>query len=172
MSVIGNITGIKTKKNKGKLTYKERNGSTRVGDFLRGVGGVAPEILEIASKIIPGAGGLSVLAERIKGTDSMSELDKEIALRELDLDMAEAEQVTRRWEADMHSDSWLSKNVRPLTLAFVILSTITIIVLDSSLDTFTVEEHWVSLLTSLLITTVGGYFTLREAGKYFNKKGK
>lgn len=148
-----------------KLTYHERNGTTRVGDFLRGVKGVAPEIMDLVGAVIPGAGGLSIIADKIRNTDSLTPLDKEIALRELELDMVEAEQITKRWEADMASDSWLSKNIRPMVLGFAILCSIVILVLDSSLAGFDVEEHWVDLLKYIDLTALGGYFTLRQWGE-------
>ena len=61
------------------------------------------------------------------------------------------QEVTKRWESDMSSDSWLSKNIRPLSLAFLTISLFIYIILDSSLDNFKVDTEWVSLLGNLLM---------------------
>ena len=147
-----------------KLTYRERNGTTRVGDFLRGVKNVAPEILDLAGKVT-GVGGLSVLADKIKGTDSMSDLDKELALKEIELDIADTQETSKRWQFDMMSDSWLSKNVRPLILMYLTACMTLFIILDSSIDGFTVQEAWISLLSTLLLLVYGAYFGARTLEK-------
>ena len=70
------------------------------------------------------------------------------------------EQVTRRWEADTKA-GWLPANIRPLTLAFLIISTILLVFIDSGTISFNVEERWISLLEICLITTIGAYFGSR-----------
>ena len=74
-------------------------------------------------------------------------------------------EVTKRWEADMKSDSWLSKNVRPLTLIFLIVSTVLIIFVDAGVLAFEVDSDWKDLLKMVLITTVGAYFGGRSYEK-------
>jgi len=149
-------------------TYLEKNGTTRVGDALRWLKdsgkAVAPELLDIAGTLT-GIKGLKAVGNAIRGDSILSESDKAYALKQLELDMIEAQEITKRWEADMHSDSWLSKNIRPMTLAFLVLTTITIIALDSALDTFKVEQHWITLLMTLDVTALGGYFALRQWGQ-------
>ena len=145
-----------------KPTYKEINGTTRVGDFLRTIGGVAPEILDVAGKIT-GIGGLTVLADKIKGSDSISAEDKEIALKELEFDIVDAQELTKRWESDNNSEEWLPKNIRPLVEAnFTLLIDIVII---SSMWGKPLGESYLPLLLTMGMTTIGGYFTLREFGK-------
>ena len=58
--------------------------------------------------------------------------DKETALELLKIDMAESKEVSKRWSSDMKSDSWLSKNTRPLTLVFLTVSTVFLVLLDSN----------------------------------------
>ena len=70
------------------------------------------------------------------------------------------EQVTRRWEADTKA-GWLPANIRPLRLAFLIISTILLVFIDSGTISFNVEERWISLLEICLITTIGAYFGSR-----------
>ena len=51
-------------------------------------------------------------------------MDKEEALKLLEMDIVEMQEVSKRWSSDMSSDSWLSKNVRPMMLIFLTISTI------------------------------------------------
>ena len=80
--------------------------------------------------------------------------------------------VTDRWTADMKSDSWLSKNVRPMTLIFVLVCTMLLIFIDAGTIKFHVEEKWTDLLQLVLITIVGSYFGGRSIEKLKNGKGK
>ena len=79
--------------------------------------------------------------------------------------------ITDRWSADMNSDSWLSKNVRPLVLIFLVVSTVLMIFIDAGAINFTVEEKWTDLLQLVLITVIGAYFGGRSLEKR-NKKQK
>ena len=73
--------------------------------------------------------------------------------------------ITDRWKADMNSDSWLSKNVRPLVLIFLVVSTVLMIFIDAGTINFTVEEKWTDLLQLVLITVIGAYFGGRTMEK-------
>ena len=77
-------------------------------------------------------------------------------------------QVTRRWEADAKA-GWLPANIRPLTLAFLIISTVLLVFIDSGTISFNVEERWISLLEICLITTIGAYFGSRGLEKIKKK---
>ena len=72
----------------------------------------------------------------------------------------------------MASDSWLSKNVRPLMLIFVMVCTMLLIFIDAGFLAFEVEEKWTDLLTMVLITIVGSYFGGRSLEKVKNGKAK
>ena len=76
--------------------------------------------------------------------------------------------ITDRWKADMNSDSWLSKNVRPLILIFLVVSTVLMIFIDAGTIQFVVEEKWTDLLQLVLITVIGAYF----GGRSFEKRKK
>ena len=69
----------------------------------------------------------------------------------------------------MSSDSWLSKNIRPLTLAFLTATLFVYIILDSSLEGFKIDPNWIDLLSSLLLLVYGGYFGMRSAEKISDK---
>lgn len=144
----------------------KKNGGegTKVGNFLRTLKGVAPEILEIAGAVT-GIDALKALGERIKGTDSISEQDKAIAIAMLEMDMVEAQEITKRWEADASSDSFLSKNVRPLSLIFLTVSMAVYIIIDSSLENFNIKKEWIDLLSSLLLLIYAAYFGGRSLEK-------
>jgi hypothetical protein len=81
---------------------------------------------------------------------------------------AEAEgQITRRWESDMKSDSWLSKNTRPMALIFLSFMAIAFIWVDSHHEiSFTVEQEWIGLLKQLLTTVYIAYFGSRGVEKF------
>jgi hypothetical protein len=74
-------------------------------------------------------------------------------------------QVTERWKLDMQSDSWLSKNIRPLVLIFLCVSTVLLIFIDAGIITFNVKASWVDLLQLVLITVIGAYFGGRSLEK-------
>ena len=74
-------------------------------------------------------------------------------------------QVTARWSMDMNSDSWLSKNIRPLTLIFLVISTVLIIFIDAGALQFEVKASWIDLLQLVLITVIGAYFGGRSLEK-------
>ena len=80
--------------------------------------------------------------------------------------------VTERWKADMSSDSWLSKNVRPMVLIFLVLSTVIMIFIDAGWIEFDVEQKWTSLLELVLITVIGAYFGGRSVEKVKNTNRK
>jgi hypothetical protein len=148
--------------------YKKKNGTTRVGDALRWLvkqgKEVAPELLSVVGSVT-GIEQLKDLADKIGKDKQLSEADKQLLLEELKYDMIEMQESTKRWTADMNSDSWLSKNIRPLSLAFLTLTLFIYIVLDSSLDGFKIDSNWIDLLSSLLLLVYGGYFGARSAEK-------
>ena len=73
--------------------------------------------------------------------------------------------ITDRWSVDMKSDSWLSKNVRPMVLIFLVTSTVLMIFIDAGTIKFVVEEKWTDLLQVVLITVIGAYFGGRSLEK-------
>ena len=86
----------------------------------------------------------------------------------LDAETKIQEEVSARWQADMASDSWLSKNIRPLTLMFLIVSTVLLIFIDAGTIKFEVKDTWLDLLQIVLITVVGAYFGGRSVEKIKN----
>jgi|TARA_R110000787_G_scaffold208333_1_gene318278 hypothetical protein len=79
------------------------------------------------------------------------------------------EQVSRRWEADMKSDNWLSKNIRPFTLAFLTLILVVLSFLDGNLGGFVMDAAYKPIYQTLLITVYGAYFAGRSIEKIKKK---
>ena len=123
------------------------------------------------------SGGASELVNSVGGvldnltTTKEEKLDAKRKLKELILSHeAQMEKnITDRWSADMNSDSWLSKNVRPLVLIFLVVCTVLMIFIDAGTIAFEVEEKWTDLLQLVLITVIGAYFGGRSLEKR-NKK--
>ena len=150
------------------VTIKKKNGTTRVGDALRWLvkqgKEVAPELLSVVGSVT-GIEQLKDLADKIGKDDKLSQPDKELLLEELRYDMIEMEETTKRWVSDNQTDSYLTRNIRPLTLAFLTATLFVYIILDSSLEGFKIDPNWIDLLSSLLLLVYGGYFGMRSAEK-------
>ena len=116
-----------------------------------------------ASKLIDSVGGVldnltTTKDEKLEAKRKIKEL---VANHQIEVE----KNVTARWQSDMNSDSWLSKNVRPLVLVFCIVCTMLLVFIDSGSIKFQVEEKWTDLLTMVLITIVGSYFGGRSIEK-------
>ena len=140
---------------------KKKFKDTKVGIFLKEK---APTILDTVGEFLPDQGGLGIVKNLISGDSTINPKDKETALKLLDQDIAEMNNISSRWASDMKSDSWLSKNTRPMTLIFLTLAMTIFIVLDSTV-LLEINEGWVSLLEALLITVYVAYFGSRGAEK-------
>ena len=88
---------------------KKRFKDTKVGQFLSQK---VPSILGVVGDVLPDAGVLGVVKGLINQQDPavLPPEDKEKAMKLLELDMVELQEVSKRWESDMKSDSWMSKN--------------------------------------------------------------
>ena len=91
---------------------------TKVGQFLLGKSGLVQAI----GDVMPDKGLLGVVKNLINNDPELPPEDKEKAMKLLELDMVEMEEVSKRWVSDMKSDSWLSKNTRPMSLIFLTVS--------------------------------------------------
>lgn len=98
--------------------------------------------------------------EAIIGGSDMSEEDKAIAIKKLELERAEIDGVTRRWVADAQSGSFLAQNVRPLILTFLTISYVAGWYMGYDLEN----------ITGLLTIVIGGYFGSRGVEKVFGNK--
>lgn len=96
--------------------------------------------------------------ERLAAKQAMQEV-----LMEAESDAQE--QVTRRWEADMKADNWLSKNIRPLICVFLTAIFVVLSIFDGNLGGFQIQEAYKPIYQTLLITVYGAYFAGRSIEK-------
>lgn len=150
---------------------KKKFSETKVGQFLSQK---VPSILGVVGDVLPDAGVLGIVKSLIEKEPDivLPPEDKEKAMKLLELDMVEMQEVSKRWESDMKSDSWLSKNTRPLSLIFLTISMVLLILLDSFEWSFGVSEGWVDLLQTLLVTVYVAYFGSRGAEKFQSIRNK
>ena len=116
-----------------------------------------------AKDLVEGVGGVidnlhTSKEEKLEAAQKVKEL---VANYEVQME----KEISSRWEADMKSDSWLSKNVRPLVLIFLVISTVLLIFIDAGIINFVVEAKWTDLLQLVLITVIGAYFGGRSLEK-------
>jgi hypothetical protein len=116
-----------------------------------------------AADLVKGVGGVidnlhTSKEEKLEAERKIKEL---VANHQIEME----KNITNRWEADLKSDSWLSKNVRPMTLIFLIICTMLLIFIDAGTINFEVKSSWVDLLQLVLITVIGAYFGGRSLEK-------
>jgi len=142
---------------------KKKFRDTKLGKFLNKT---APKVLDVAGDLLPDKGVLGIVKNLISKDPDISPEDKEVALKLLEQDMVEMQEVSKRWMSDMSSDSWLSKNTRPMALIFLTISMVIFMLMDSFDWGFEVQSMWVDLLKSLLVTVYVAYFGSRGVEKY------
>ena len=116
-----------------------------------------------ATELVKGIGGV---VDNLHTSDE-EKLAAEQKVKELiaNYEVQMEKEISSRWNADMKSDSWLSKNVRPLVLVFLVIATVLLIFIDAGAINFTVEAKWTDLLQLVLITVIGAYFGGRSLEK-------
>ncbi len=132
---------------KNRKKFKE----TKLGQFLLGKSGVFQTLAET----IPDAGVLGLVKRLLVEDKGLPPEDKETALKMLQIELEEMDSVTRRWEADLMSDSWLSKNVRPISLVFLTLVYATGFFMEYDLN----------IINQLMLLVYGAYFGSRGLEK-------
>ena len=116
-----------------------------------------------AKELVKGVGG--VLDNLTTTKEEKLEAQRKIQELVSNYETKMEQNITDRWKADMNSDSWLSKNVRPLVLIFLVVSTVLMIFIDAGTIAFEVEAKWTDLLQLVLITVIGAYFGGRTMEK-------
>ena len=116
-----------------------------------------------ATELVKGVGGViddlhTSEEEKLEAAQKIKEL---VSNYEVEMEKT----ITDRWKSDMASDSWLSKNVRPMVLVFLVVSTVLMIFIDAGAISFEVEAKWTDLLQLVLITVIGAYFGGRSLEK-------
>ena len=121
-----------------------------------------------ATELVKGVGGViddlhTSEEEKLEAAQKIKEL---VSNYEVEMEKT----ITDRWKSDMASDSWMSKNVRPMVLIFLVVSTVLMIFIDAGVLSFNVEAKWTDLLQLVLITVIGAYFGGRSLEKTKQKK--
>jgi hypothetical protein len=145
----------KLRKNGGEGTF--------LGNALRTVVDISPELLSIVGTVVPGVEGLSSLIGKVMGDKDTPQATKEFIVEEINKDIAVEQEITKRWVSDNSSKDWLSRNVRPLVVInFTLL--IDFVLIGSQFGR-PIAEAYLPILMTMGVTAIGGYFTLREFGK-------
>ena len=116
-----------------------------------------------AGQLIKSVGGVidNLTTSKEEKLEAERKIQDLIANHEVEME----KNITERWKMDMQSDSWLSKNIRPLVLVFLVVSTVLMIFIDAGTISFVVEDKWTDLLQLVLITVIGAYFGGRSLEK-------
>lgn len=120
--------------------------------------------MKVLDKFIPDP------AEKAKAQAELLKMQQEGKLAELNADNIENQELTKRMQADMSSDSWLSKNIRPMTLVFILL-VYTIFALMSAFG-YNANEAYVTLLGQWGMLIMSFYFGGRTLEKIIDMKAK
>ena len=116
-----------------------------------------------ATELVKSVGG--VIDNLHTSKEEKLEAEKKIKDMIMGYEAQMQKEVSNRWGMDMNSDSWLSKNIRPLVLIFLVVSTVLMIFIDAGAIAFEVKDTWVDLLQLVLITVIGAYFGGRSLEK-------
>ena len=116
-----------------------------------------------AAELVKGVGGVidNLHTSKEEKLEAERKIKEVVAKYEVEME----KNITARRKADLKSDSWLSKNVRPLVMIFLIVCTMLLIFIDAGAINFEVKSSWVDLLQLVLITVIGAYFGGRSLEK-------
>ena len=126
------------------------------------IGGLIGKILPEAGKIIDNLHTSG--EEKMVARQKMEELI-------VSAEQAAQQEVSARWDADMKSDAWLPKNIRPVTLIFLTTVFVILSVFDGNLGEFSIGEAYVPVYQTLLMTVYAAYFAGRSIEKIKGKSG-
>lgn len=140
---------------------------TRIGQWLRTS---APNVLDVVGDALPDSGVLGIVKNLVDLDNNVTH-EQRMELQNLIVSerIAMESELTKRWESDNQSDSWLAKHTRPIIVLSLVLALFVFIVLDSVDIVFEVRDSWITLYEILIVTAVGGYFTLRSV---YDKRNK
>jgi hypothetical protein len=146
----------------------KKNGGegTNVGNALRWLvkqgKSVSPELLDLAGNIT-GIKQLSALGDAIRGDKNLPEADKNILLQEMENDMIEMVEVTKRLQID--SEHAITRMIRPISYAAMFVLFMSVVLLDGNLGAFTIDKAYVPVIQSLFGTMTIFYFGSRGVEK-------
>jgi len=116
-----------------------------------------------ATELVKGVGG--VIDDLTTTDEERAEAKLKIEEMAASLDIQMQKEVSARWTQDMNSDSWLSKNVRPLTLVFLTFIFVILSFFDGNVGGFEVSKEYIPVYQTLLMVVYGAYFAGRSIEK-------
>jgi hypothetical protein len=142
---------------------------TKVGVWLKDK---APDVLDTVGELLPDQGALGVVKRLIDLDPNMTAQEKmDFEKMLLEYESNAQDNVTERWRADMQSDSWMSKNIRPLVLIYLLFVFSLVVFLDSSIGVnFAVKDSYIDTFTILMTTAFTAYFAGRSYEKVSIRK--
>ena len=150
--------------NKNKI--KNGGKGTSVGNALRWLGkqgkNFAPELLQMAGAVT-GIESLNNLGNAIRGDEQLENVDKELLLRELEIDMVEMEEVTKR--LGMDNEHTITRLVRPVVYGSMFIMFLSMVFFDGNVGDFTIDKAYVPVIQSLFGTMTVFYFGSRGIEK-------
>ena len=146
---------------------KKKFKDTTVGKMLLGAAGLINPTL---GSVLQGVTSPKEAIAEI-GKSKISNDDK-IKLQQMlfEQQTKEMQEISTRWVADSKSDSWLSRNVRPMVLIFLVVSSVLMVFIDAGWIDFEISQSNQALLTTSLTVTLGAYFGGRSFEKITNGK--
>ena len=149
------------------MSDKKKFKDTTVGKMLLGAAGLINPTL---GSVLQGVTSPKEAIAEI-GKSKISNDDK-IKLQQMlfEQQTKEMQEISTRWVADSKSDSWLSRNVRPMVLIFLVVSSVLMVFIDAGWINFEISQSNQALLTTSLTVTLGAYFGGRSFEKITNGK--
>ena len=141
-------------------TPRKKLRDTKVGQWLRST---APKVLDVVGDVLPDSGVFGIVKNLVDLDDGVTH-EQKMELQNLIVSerIAMESELTKRWASDNASDSWLAKHTRPMIVLSLVAALFLFMVLDSLDIAFDVRDSWITLYEILIVTAVGGYFTLRS----------
>ncbi len=149
-----------------KKLIKNGGKGTLFGNLLRGALSIgktlSPNVIGVIANAT-GIGDVKEITNALFNDPALTEQDVDLLIKEMDKDIIELQEITKRWESDNKSEDWLPRNIRPLVVAnFTLLIDVVII---AAMWGKPLGEAYLPILMTMGVTAIGGYFTLREYGK-------
>ena len=120
-------------------------------------------LTNILSNLLPKAD--KIIDEVITSQEEKLQLKNELQKIIQEQEALIEKEVTKRWESDMNSDNWLSKNIRPMSLIFITVVFTIISFADGNIGQFTLNQEYRPIYQSLLLLAFGAYFGGRSYEK-------
>lgn len=145
-----------------RLKPKKKFKDTKVGQFLTKAGS---RIVDGVGELATGGGVFGVVKALIKEDKDLTETDKDLALKLLDMDVIEMEQITERLKSD--NEHLVTRLVRPISYGLMFILFMACIFLDGNVGDFQIDKAYIPVINSLFGTMTIFYFGSRGIEKVF-----